>query len=174
MSYFKDIYSGIKTLLIGMSVTGKYFLNARKGALTQEYPSNRETLKMFDRFRGEVVMPHDENNEHRCTGCQKCEIACPNGSIEIVWDRQAFITDVTKVDKKTGEETTTSVSKKKKVIDKHIYHLSMCTMCSLCIQACPTDAIVWAPNFENSVYDRGHLTKVLNQEGSRLKDGVED
>lgn len=158
MSYFSDIYYGIKSLLTGMSVTGKVFLNARKGAITQEYPDNRDTLKMFDRFRGEVVMPHDNHNEHRCTGCQKCEIACPNGSIEIVWDR--------KINEETG--------KKKKEIDQHIYHLGLCTMCGLCIEACPTDAIVWAQNYENSVYDRSHLTKVLNQPGSKLMDGVED
>ena len=88
MSYFGDIYKGIKTLLTGMSITGKYFLTSRKGAITQQYPDNRATLKMFDRFRGEVIMPHDENNQHKCTGCQSCEIACPNGSIEIIWDRQ--------------------------------------------------------------------------------------
>ena len=87
MSYFGEIYKGIKTLLTGMSVTGKYFVTSRKGAITQQYPDNRDTLKMFDRFRGEVVMPHDENNEHRCTGCQKCEIACPNGTIEIILGR---------------------------------------------------------------------------------------
>jgi len=52
MSYFSEIYNGIKTLLTGMSVTGHYFVRARKGALTQQYPDNRETLKMFDRFRG--------------------------------------------------------------------------------------------------------------------------
>ena len=158
MSYFSDIYNGIKTLLTGMSITGKYFLHSRKGAITQQYPDNRDTLKMFERFRGEVVMPHDENNEHRCTGCQKCELACPNGSIEIIWDRQ--------IDPETG--------KKKKIIDKHIYHLGMCTMCSLCIEACPTDAIKWAQNFENSVYDRTYLTRVLNKPGSKLMPGVED
>ena len=158
MSYFSDIYNGIKTLLTGMSVTGGYFIRARKGSITQQYPDNRDTLKMFDRFRGEVVMPHDDNNEHHCTGCQKCEIACPNGTIEIVWDRQ--------VDPATG--------KKKKMIDKHIYHLSMCTMCGLCIEACPTDAIVWAQNYENSVYDRSALTKVLNQPGSKVQAGIED
>ena len=152
MSYFSDIYNGVKTLLTGMSVTGKYFLHSRKGAITQQYPDNRDTLKMFERFRGEVVMPHDENNEHRCTGCQKCELACPNGSIEIIWDRQ--------IDPDTG--------KKKKMIDQHIYHLGMCTMCSLCIEACPTDAIKWAQNFENSVYDRTYLTRVLNKPGSKV------
>ena len=66
MSYFSDIYNGVKTLLTGMSVTGKYFLHSRKGAITQQYPDNRATLQMFERFRGEVVMPHDEKNEHRC------------------------------------------------------------------------------------------------------------
>ncbi len=158
MSYFSDIYNGIKTLLTGMSVTGKYFITARKEIITQQYPDNRDTLKMFDRFRGEVVMPHDENNEHTCTGCQKCEIACPNGTIEIVWDRA--------IDPESG--------KKKKKIDKFVYHLSMCTMCGLCIEACPTDAIKWAQNFENAVYDRSQLTKVLNKPGSVIKAGVED
>ncbi len=158
MSYFSDIFNGIKTLLTGMSVTGKYFINARKEIITQEFPNNRDTLKMFDRFRGEVVMPHDENNEHRCTGCQKCELACPNGSIEIIWDRV--------IDEETG--------KKIKAIDKHIYHLSMCTMCGLCIEACPTDAIKWSQNFSNSAYDRTVLTKVLNKPGSKIMPGVKD
>ena len=158
MSYFSNIYQGIKSLLTGMSVTGKYLITAPKEIITQYYPDNRDTLKMFDRFRGEVIMPHDEENYHRCTGCQSCEIACPNGSIEIIWDRVL------------NEET----GKKVKVIDKHIYHLSMCTMCGLCIPACPTDAIVWGQNFENSVYDRTQLTKVLNKPGSRVHPDVKE
>ena len=47
-------------------------------------------------------------------------------------------------------------------------------MCGLCLEACPTDAIVWAQNFENYVYDRSALTKVLNQPGSSVLDGIED
>ncbi len=54
------------------------------------------------------------------------------------------------------------------MIDKHIYHLSMCTMCNLCILACPTDAIEMGKDFEYAVYDRSELTKVLNKPGSRL------
>ena len=100
-----SIFGAIKTLLTGMSVTAYYFFNARKEIITQQYPENRDTLKMFDRFRGEVIMPHDENNEHRCTGCSACEIACPNGTIEIIWDR------------KENEE-----GKKKKLLDQFVYH----------------------------------------------------
>ena len=67
---------------------------------------------MFDRFRGEVILLHDENNEHRCTGCTACEVACPNGSIEIISDRV--------LNPETG--------KKKKEIDKFIYH--KCAKCA--------------------------------------------
>lgn len=158
MSYFSDIYKGMKTLFQGMGVTGNYFIHARSEIITQQYPDNKETLKMFDRFRGEVVMPHDENNEHRCTGCQSCELACPNGSIEIIWDRQ--------LDPDTG--------KKKKMIDKHIYHLGMCTMCGLCIEACPTNAIVWSQDFKHATLNRSELTKILNRPGSKVKKGIED
>ena len=47
-TYFKDIYLGIKTLLTGMRVTGYYFTHARKEIITQQYPENRDTLKMFE------------------------------------------------------------------------------------------------------------------------------
>ncbi len=152
IKYFSDVLGGMYTLWQGMSITGKHFVRAPKEIITQEYPDNRDTLKMMDRYRGQVIMPHNENNEHRCTGCQACEMACPNGSIEIVWKRD--------IDERTG--------KKKKMIDKHIYHLSMCTMCNLCILACPTDAIEMGKDFEYAVYDRSELTKVLNKPGSRL------
>jgi NADH-quinone oxidoreductase subunit I len=46
-------------------------------------------------------------------------------------------------------------------------------MCNLCIEACPTDAIKMAQNFEHSVFDRSLLTKVLNAPGSKLMEGVE-
>ncbi len=156
--YITDIVGGVKTLLKGMKVTGYYFTHANKEIITRQYPDNRDELKMFERFRGEVVMPHDENNEHACTGCSACELACPNGTIEIVSDRV--------VDEETG--------KKKKIIVKHIYHFAMCTQCNLCIPACPTDAIVMAQTFENAVYDRSQLTKVLNKPGSKVRKDVKE
>ena len=158
VKYFSGIAHALKTLATGMKITGYYFSHARKEIITQQYPENRDELEMFDRFRGIVEMPHDENNEHACTGCQACEVACPNGSIEILWERI--------VDPETG--------KKKKTIDKHVYHFSMCTLCNLCIIACPTDAIKMGQNFEYSVFDRKQLTYVLNKPGSKVRADVED
>ena len=51
-------------------------------------------------------MLHDENNEHACTGCTACELACPNATIKII----------TKFD-------ITPEGKKKKALDTFVYHL---------------------------------------------------
>jgi len=152
-NYIASIFYGLKTLYNGMKITGYYFTHP-KHIITQQYPENRDTLKMFERFRGEVVLTHNENNEHRCTGCSACEVACPNGTIEIISKREEV------------------EGKKKKVIDEFVYHLSMCTFCNLCILSCPTDAIKMSNDFEHAVFDRTQLTKVLNKPGSKLMDGV--
>ena len=155
VKYIKDVFGAIKSLLVGMKRTGYYFTH-HKEIITQEYHDNKATLQLPERFKGEVVMPHDEKNEHRCTGCTACELACPNGTIKVI----------TKFD-------ITPEGKKKKAIDKLVYHLELCTMCNLCIVACPSDAIVMAQTFEHSVFDRSQLTKVLNNPGSKIMDGVE-
>lgn len=136
-------------------MTGYYFTH-HKEIITQEYPENRDSLNLPERSRGEVVMSHTEANEHRCTGCTACELACPNGTIKII----------TKFE-------TSAEGKKKKALDTFIYHLELCTMCNLCVEACPTGAIKMSQNFEHSVYHRADLTKVLNQPGSKLMEGVE-
>lgn len=154
-NYISTVYQAVRSLLIGMRKTGYYFTH-HKEIITQNYPENRESLDLPERFRGEVVMSHNESNEHRCTGCTACELACPNGTIKIV----------TKFD-------LTPEGKKKKALDTFVYHLELCTMCNLCIEACPTSAIKMSQNFEHSVYDRRLLTKKLNQPGSKLMEGVE-
>lgn len=151
IKYIKDIGSGVKSLWNGMTVTGKYFFSPGE-IVTQKYPENREKLEMFDRFKGEIIMPHDSDNHHKCTGCGICEINCPNGSIEIL-----------------SKKVTTPEGKTERIIDKHIYHLSMCTFCGLCVKTCPSDALAFGQEFEHAVFDRQKLTKVLNQPGSSLK-----
>jgi NADH-quinone oxidoreductase subunit I len=46
-------------------------------------------------------------------------------------------------------------------------------MCNLCVEACPTDAIKMAQNFEHSVYNRSKLIKKLNKPGSKIREGIE-
>lgn len=151
--YITDVYSGVKSLLIGMKRTGSFLVDP-KSRITEQYPEYRAVLP--ERFRGEVVMPHDAANTHACTGCTACELACPNGTIKVI----------TKFD-------ITAEGKKKKAVDTFVYHLDMCTMCGLCVENCPTGAIQMAQNFEHSTYNRNSLVKQLNQPGSKLREGIE-
>lgn len=155
IKYFTDIFKGVASLLKGMKVTGSYFFRPWT-VVTQKYPENRKTLVMYERMKGEVVMPHNAQNEHKCTGCGICEMNCPNGTIEILTIQL------------TGED-----GKKKRAIDKHIYRLGMCTFCGLCVKTCPSNALAFAPTFEHAVFNRTKLTKVLNKQGSTLEKGVE-
>lgn len=155
VNYLKEVWGAVKSLMIGMRRTLYYFTH-HKEIITEQYPDNRNTLILADRFKGEVVMPHNEENEHRCTGCTACELACPNGTIKVI----------TKFD-------ITPEGKKKKAVDKLIYRLELCTLCNLCVVACPSDAIKMSPAFEHSVYDRSMLTKILNKPGSKIMEGVE-
>ncbi len=149
--YFSDIYSGIASLINGMKVTGGYFIKPSE-IVTQKYPENRADLKMFDRFKGELVMAHDENNQHGCVACLTCERKCPNGSIELSTERVQ------------GED-----GRSKRVLVKYIYHLDMCTFCGLCVQSCDEHAISFSQKFEHAVFDKGKLTKQLNKAGSTAR-----
>ena len=107
---------------------------------------------MFDRFRGTLTMPHNENNEHRCVACGLCQMACLNDTISV-----------------TGEMVETEEGKKKKILAAYEYDLGSCIFCQLCVNACPHDAITFDRNFEHAVFDRSKLILRLNREGSKVE-----
>ena len=73
-TYLGGLVHGIGTLLTGMKTTMKVYFRKK---VTEQYPENRKELKMFDRFRGTLTMPHNEQNEHRCIACgQEVEYYC--------------------------------------------------------------------------------------------------
>ena len=125
-NYIKDVFGALKSLSTGMRRTLYYFTH-HKEIITEQYPDNKA-----------------------------CELACPNGTIKVIFKNEL-----------------TPEGKKKKAIDKLVYHLELCTMCNLCVVACPSDAIVMAQTFEHSVFDRNELTKILNNPGSKIMEGVE-
>ncbi len=147
-SYISGLLNGIKTLLTGMKTTITVFFRKK---VTEQYPENRETLKMFDRFRGTLNMPHNEHNEHKCVACGLCQMACPNDTILI-----------------TTETIETEDGKKKKILGKYEYNLGSCIFCQLCVNACPHDAITFDQEFEHAVFDRSKLKLTLNHPGSKL------
>ena len=56
-NYFKEIYTGFYSLLVGLGITIKAFLEFDK-VVTLQYP--RESLKMTPRYRGHIDLVRDE------------------------------------------------------------------------------------------------------------------
>lgn len=147
-SYIGGIFHAVSSLLTGMKTTITIYFRKKT---TEQYPENRAELKMANRFRGSLVMPHNENNEHRCIACGLCQNACPNDTLEVI-----------------TEMIETADGKKKKILKTYKYDLGSCMFCQLCVNACPHDAITFDQTFEHAVFDREKLNRVLNHEGSKV------
>ncbi len=131
-SYIGGLIHGVTSLLTGMKTTMTVFCRRKT---TEQYPENRSTLKLSDRFRGTLTMPHNDKNEHRCVACGLCQMACPNDTIKV-----------------TGEMVETEDGQ-----DKRRYWLSTSTTwgraCSATSASMPArhDAIR-STDFEHAVY----------------------
>lgn len=155
IKYLKNIFVGLYRLMQGMWISLKNMLRKK---VTEPYPENRGKYVYFERGRGVLIMPHDANNEHACTGCKICEMNCPNGTIQVQVKKE--------LDPETGKE--------KRVLDRHLYNVGSCTFCMLCTISCPSKAIAWSTDFENSVFSEKKLHMQLNKEGSRLRKKEKD
>jgi NADH-quinone oxidoreductase subunit I len=151
INYIKTILKVIFSLVSGMVITMRELFTKK---VTEQYPENRATLKVAERFRGQLVMLHDDNNEHSCTGCGICQMNCPNGTIKVV----------------TKMIQAEDGAKPKRALDKYYYDLGQCTFCNLCVINCPSKAIEFRNTFENSVFTREKLKMTLNMEGSKVRE----
>lgn len=140
--YFTGFGQGLKSLVTGMAVTGKEFVTPK---VTEQYPENRDTLKIADRFRAELTLKYDAEGHHKCIACGICQMNCPNDTIHL---------ETKMVELPDG--------KKKRKLDKYLYDLGSCTFCMLCVTTCPQDALEFSNDFEQAVFTRDKLVKQLN------------
>ncbi len=143
-TYIGNIFSAIGSLATGMGVTLREFFTKK---VTECYPENRKELKIPERHRAVLRMPHDENGNNKCIACGLCQSSCPNGTISI--------TTKNVVDEESG--------KSRKVLVEYSYDLGSCMFCQLCVNACPKEAIEFSNDFENAVFDRNKLIIKLNR-----------
>ena len=140
--YFSSLFRGVSSLLKGLQVTGKELVTPK---LTYQYPENRDTLEIPERFRATLKFVYDSEGYHKCIACGLCQMNCPNGTISIE-SKMVELPD----------------GKKKKKLEKYMYDLGSCTFCMLCVSSCATKAIEFSNEFEQAVFTREKLVRQLN------------
>lgn len=117
MNPFVEIYSGVKSLFIGMRITiGQFF----KPTVTVHYPY--ETLTIPPRFRGHIELVCDPaSGKPKCFVCKLCEKACPSDCITV--------------------EGIKPEGAKRKTVTSYRLDFTKCSLCGSCVEACRDGAI---------------------------------
>lgn len=136
--YFKNIWSAISTISIGMKVTFKHLFVP---AVTIQYPDVK--LELPERERNRLYVNMDD-----CIGCDQCSRACPVSCIEINTVKSLPEEDLGK----------TSNGKKKALwVTKFDIDIAKCCFCQLCVFPCPTECIYMTDVYEFSEFKRDNL-----------------
>jgi len=113
---------------------GVTFKNLLRRPVTVRYPTVKRVYP--DRFRGLLALTYDpQTGEENCIGCRLCEYICPPQVIKV---------EMLKAEKRNFAKTFT-------------LELYACEFCELCVQVCPTDAIIMMKSFDLATADRREL-----------------
>jgi NADH-quinone oxidoreductase subunit I len=137
-SYFRGVYDGLVTVLIGMKVTWKHLFTP---AVTIQYPDVKPRLP--ERARNRLYVNIDD-----CIGCDQCSMACPVNCITIETIKSTPDVDL----------GLTSVGTKKRLyVPRFDIDIAKCCYCGLCVYPCPTECITMTDVYEFSEFDRQNL-----------------
>ena len=144
-NYWNDVIGGAKSLVIGLSITGREFF---KPVVTEQYPW--EVPEMTERFRGHIELVKDEKTgKPKCIVCGMCMRSCPSGCITLAGKKEE--------------------GAKKKSLTKYHLDFTTCSLCGTCIESCNFGAIQFSKDYnlastrkEDYIFD---LVKRLEEQG---------
>lgn len=157
MTYFRDIQSGIRTTLKGLSLTLRHLRNATHRRTAEGIASDN----YFDLQNGLVTLqyPHEQlpipdNGRYRlrneiddCIVCDKCAKICPVDCITI---------DAIKATEEVGKASDGSPIRL--YAAKFDIDMAKCCYCGLCTVVCPTECLTMDKKFDYSEFELGKLT----------------
>jgi NADH-quinone oxidoreductase subunit I len=143
--YFKNIYLGVSTVIVGMIITFKHLFERN---VTVQYPDVHPTDKS-----GHDKMPMNARNRlfldiEDCNGCSGCARACPVQCIDL---------ETVKVVPGDDAPELRSGGKRGLWVTRYNIDFAKCCFCALCLEPCPTGAIKMTPEFEYSTDKRENL-----------------
>ena len=144
----EEAYTGLKSLVIGLGVTGKAFLQP---GVTVIYPMEEVARDALVTYRGhvELIGKEDDPAVPRCVACGACVKACPSSCITILCP----------VAPKEGEEggpakMAPPPQKGCKTPGAFIVDFSLCSLCGQCAKTCPVDSLQFSDNPYMVSFDR--------------------
>ena len=120
--YFSELFSGTKSLAVGLGITIKEFT---KPVVTLQYP--HESLEMTPRYRGHIELVANEEGEPKCIVCGMCARACPSGCITVKGEKREGV--------------------KGKVLTKYRLDFTKCSLCGQCVESCRPGAITFSKEY---------------------------
>jgi NADH-quinone oxidoreductase subunit I len=109
-------------------------LNFMRKPVTVHYPEKPRAYP--DRYRGLLALTYDpKTGEENCIGCRLCEFICPPAVIKVEMLK----------------------SKPRNFAKSFTLELYACEFCELCVQVCPTDAIIMMKSFDLATTDRREM-----------------
>ncbi len=144
MTYLGKILSGAWSLVTGMRITfGQFWLTVfRRKAVTLQYPKEKPVLAPAYRSAIKLIR-FEESNSHDCVACKACERICPSFCIKLDGGKVEGI--------------------KKKRVANFEMDFSLCSLCGLCIDVCPTDTLEYSKAYDEAGYNRDWRVDLLDE-----------
>jgi NADH-quinone oxidoreductase subunit I len=140
------------SLIVGLQVTGRNFCRRQ---VTVHYPRQEIEPEINESFRGpiQLVASPKDPGKPKCISCLICVWSCPSGCITVTKSKPPPVTPeqekAFQEAEARGEEVQRPAAPREPAGWR--YDFSLCSLCGICIEACPVGSI----EFSHKLYIAG-------------------